>query len=46
MPDSIPTKFGAGETPVPAGLWRQVLYPFRQPKPGEPLACDVVRAAV
>ena len=45
MPKSLPTRFGAGETPVPAGLWRQVLYPFRQPKPGEPLARDVVRAA-
>ena len=41
MPDSIPTEFGAGETPVPAGFWRQILYPFRQPKPGEVLARDV-----
>lgn len=44
MPDSIPREFGAGETPVPAGFWRQLLYPFRRPKKGETLARDVERA--
>ena len=44
MPDALPTRFGPGETPVPAGLWRQLLYPFRQPQPGEALARDIVGA--
>ena len=42
-PDNVPTDFGAGETPVPAGFWRQLLYPFRQPKEGATLAKDVDR---
>ena len=41
MPNKVPTKFGAGVTPVPAGLWQQLLYPFRKAKPGEPLAKDI-----
>ena len=43
MPDSIPTEFGAGETRAPAGFWRQLAYPFRQPKKGDALAKDVER---
>ena len=43
MPDSIPTEFGAGETRVPAGFWRQLAYPFRQPREGDALAKDVER---
>jgi len=42
MPNRIPTEFGAGEEPVPAGFWHQVLYPFRKPKEGEALARDMV----
>ena len=42
MPDNVPTVFGAGNTPVPAGFWRQILYPFRKPKEGEALARDIV----
>lgn len=34
--------FGAGDEPVPAGLWRQLAYPFRRPRPGERLAAEVV----
>lgn len=34
--------FGAGDEPVPAGLWRQLAYPLRKPRPGERLAADVV----
>jgi sterol desaturase/sphingolipid hydroxylase (fatty acid hydroxylase superfamily) len=37
-----PTAFGAGDEPVPAGLWRQLAYPFRRAKPGERLARDRV----
>lgn len=44
MPEVIPTEFGAGATPVPAGFWRQILFPFRQPREGEILARDVERA--
>lgn len=42
MPNRIPTEFGAGEEPVPAGFWRQILYPFRKPNEGEALARDIV----
>lgn len=43
MPENqIPTEFGAGAEPVPAGLWRQLAYPFRRPKPGEALASERV----
>lgn len=38
--DRVPTEFGAGDEPVPAGLWRQLAYPFRRPRAGEPLARD------
>ena len=37
-----PSEFGAGDEPVPAGLWRQLAYPFRRPKPGEALARERV----
>ena len=43
MPDAVPTEFGAGRTPVPAGFGNQLLYPFRQPKAGDTLAKDVER---
>jgi hypothetical protein len=38
----VPTETGAGNEPVPAGLWRQIAYPFRKPREGERLAADVV----
>jgi len=37
-----PSEFGAGEEPVPAGLWRQLAYPFRRPRAAEALARDRV----
>jgi len=37
----VPVEFGAGAEPVPAGLLRQLAYPFRKPKPGEALAAEV-----
>lgn len=40
-PGRAPRRFGAGAEPVPAGLWRQLLYPFRRPRPGERLAADL-----
>jgi sterol desaturase/sphingolipid hydroxylase (fatty acid hydroxylase superfamily) len=40
-PDQVPTQFGAGSEPVPAGLWRQIAYPFRKPRRGERLAADL-----
>jgi sterol desaturase/sphingolipid hydroxylase (fatty acid hydroxylase superfamily) len=41
MPDGRqPTAFGAGEEPVPAGIWRQLAYPWRRAKAGEALARD------
>lgn len=42
MPHRIPTEFGAGEEPVPAGFWYQLLYPFRKPKATELLARDII----
>jgi sterol desaturase/sphingolipid hydroxylase (fatty acid hydroxylase superfamily) len=36
-----PTEFGAGDEPVPAGIWRQLAYPFRCPRPGARLARDI-----
>lgn len=41
-PGEVPTRFGADDEPVPAGLWRRVAYPFRRPRRGERLAGDVV----
>jgi len=40
-PAEVPNRFGAGDEPVPAGLWRQLAYPFRRPRPGEALAGDL-----
>jgi sterol desaturase/sphingolipid hydroxylase (fatty acid hydroxylase superfamily) len=37
-PGRAPTEFGAAGEPVPAGIWRQLAYPFRKPKPSEALA--------
>ena len=39
-PGRAPAEFGAGDEPVPAGLWRQLAYPWRRVKPGEALARD------
>lgn len=41
MPDKVPTKFGAGDTPVPAGLWQQLVFPFRNNPEGVTLARDI-----
>jgi sterol desaturase/sphingolipid hydroxylase (fatty acid hydroxylase superfamily) len=41
-PAGAPTEFGAGSEPVPAGIWRQLAYPFRRPKPGDALARDAI----
>lgn len=46
MPEQAPERFGAGDECVPAGLWPQLLHPFRsrarqRARPG-PLAADVV----
>lgn len=41
MPDRVPTEFGAGDTRVPAGLWNQLLFPFRKTAKGKPLAKDI-----
>jgi len=38
--DQVPQAFGAGREPVPAGLWRQLAYPFRKPRAGEALASE------
>ncbi|HEU4431731.1 MAG TPA: sterol desaturase family protein [Myxococcota bacterium] len=40
--DRAPRAFGAGDEPVPAGIWRQLAYPFRKPRAGEPLAHERV----
>jgi sterol desaturase/sphingolipid hydroxylase (fatty acid hydroxylase superfamily) len=36
----VPTEFGAGEEPVPAGIWRQLAYPWRRARAGDVLARD------
>jgi sterol desaturase/sphingolipid hydroxylase (fatty acid hydroxylase superfamily) len=37
----VPVEFGAGDEPVPTGIWRQIAYPLRKPRLGEALAADV-----
>ena len=40
-PGELPRTLGTPATPVPAGFWRQLLYPFRRPRTTLPLAADV-----
>ncbi len=40
--NAVPTRFGSGGEPVPAGLWRQLAYPFRTPRADEDMAGQVI----